>query len=158
MRTVVRHLHPRSVPSLYDPARRQELVARLARLRPDAAARWGRFTAPKMLTHLIEAMRMASGELTVPPRHLPLLPILRPLVIHVFPFPKGAPTAREMLSRPPATWEEDVATLRARIEAVREPAPGARLPDHPAFGPMSARDWGVLMYKHADHHFRQFGI
>ena len=154
----MRPLIPPNVPSLYDPARRQELVDRLARLRPDAAARWGKFTAPQMVTHLIEGMRMAAGELTVAPRHLPLLPIVRPLVLHVFPFPKGAPTARELLARVPTTWEADVGTLRTKVEAVREPAPGTRLPDHPAFGPMSARDWGVLLYKHADHHFRQFGI
>ena len=34
----------------------------------------------------------------------------------------------------------------------------ATWPDHPAFGSMTERDWGVLAYRHADHHFRQFGI
>ena len=31
-------------------------------------------------------------------------------------------------------------------------------PEHPAFGVMSERDWGVLGFKHVDHHFKQFGV
>jgi hypothetical protein len=31
-------------------------------------------------------------------------------------------------------------------------------PEHPAFGRMSRRVWGVLGYRHLDHHFRQFGV
>lgn len=146
------------MPSLYEAERRRELVDRLAHLTPDRPARWGRFTAPQMITHLLEASRMAAGELQVPERPLPLQFLLRPLFIHLLPFPKGAPTAPLLLARTPATWDRDVADLRAAIEAVREPAPGAVMPDHPAFGRMTARDWGVLRYKHSDHHFRQFDI
>lgn len=146
------------MPSLYDPDRRRELVDRLARLEATQLPRWGRFTAPQMLAHLLEAMRMASGELEVPRRPFPLRPLMRLLFIHVLPMPKGAPTSPAMLARQPDSWEKDVASLRATIEAVREPAAGATLPEHPIFGRMSARDWGVLMYKHIDHHFRQFAI
>lgn len=30
--------------------------------------------------------------------------------------------------------------------------------EHPFFGKMTGEDWGHLMYKHLDHHFRQFGV
>jgi hypothetical protein len=30
-------------------------------------------------------------------------------------------------------------------------------PEHPAFGKLSTRAWGVLIYRHMDHHLRQFG-
>jgi len=26
------------------------------------------------------------------------------------------------------------------------------------FGRLSAKQWGVLMYRHVDHHLRQFGV
>jgi len=29
-------------------------------------------------------------------------------------------------------------------------------PEHPAFGALSRRAWGVLIYRHMDHHLRQF--
>ena len=31
-------------------------------------------------------------------------------------------------------------------------------PEHPAFGSLTHRAWGVLKYRHADHHLRQFGV
>ncbi|MBK5255550.1 MAG: DUF1569 domain-containing protein [Vicinamibacteria bacterium] len=33
----------------------------------------------------------------------------------------------------------------------------AAWPDHPAFGPLNREQWGVLVWTHVDHHFRQFG-
>ena len=158
MRTLLQPLTPPIMPSLYQAEHRAELVERLSHLTADRPARWGRFTAPQMVTHLLEASRMAAGDLQVPERALPMQFLLRPLFIHLLPFPKGAPTAPLLLARAPASWDSDVAALRAAIEAVREPPAGALLPEHPAFGKMSARDWGVLRYKHTDHHFRQFGI
>lgn len=131
---------------------------RLAKLTPDSRARWGRFTAPKMVLHVIEGIRMSTGELTVGRRSFPLQFLIRPLFIYALPFPKGAPTAPELLARKPESWEADVSTLDRLIDSLDMPAAGTKLPDHPAFGPMSTRDWGHIIYKHLDHHFRQFGI
>ncbi len=146
------------MPSIHEPARRRVMIERLARLRPDSRAEWGRFTATRMVLHLIESLRMASGELPVRPRRLPLLFLLRPLVIYVLPFPKSAPTGPELLRREPGTWEDDIALLRGLIDAQVAPPPGTAMVPHPAFGEMSARDWGHIIHKHLDHHFRQFGI
>ena len=144
--------------SFYDPARRQELLDRLGGLRADRQAAWGKFTAPKMVQHLIESLKMVTGESTPRPRPFPLQFLVRPGVIHLLPWPKGAPTAPELLAGKPTTWEADVAKLRDRIAQLPVPADDAPLPPHPAFGPMSKRDWGVLLYRHLDHHFTQFGI
>jgi hypothetical protein len=144
--------------TLHDAARREELARRLDALPFDRRPLWGRMTAPQMVTHLLEAFRMPSGELEIAARPLPLKPLLRWVMLYVLPFPKGAPTARELLARKPQAWDRDVAALRDAILAVRAPAPGATVGEHPLFGRMSAKDWGVLLYKHADHHLRQFGV
>lgn len=144
--------------TLYDAAVRETLLARLDRLRPEQRPLWGRMTAPAMVAHLTEAFRMPSGDLHIRRRFVPLRPLVRWLLLYVLPFPKGAPTAPELLARVPETWEADLARLRALIAGVREPARGAPVGDHPIFGAMSARDWGVLLYKHTDHHLRQFGV
>ena len=146
------------MPSLYEPARRQELLDRLARLQPDRPPKWGRFSAPKMVTHLIESMRMARGEITPGARTLPLTFLLRPLLIHArwIPWPRGAPTAPELLKRTPDSWQADLATLRDLVATHPVYDEGAQVPTHPAFGRMSSRDWGALIYRHVDHHLTQF--
>ena len=144
--------------SIYDDASRSALLRRLDGLRPDHAPRWGRMTAPQMVTHLLEAFRMPSGELRIRRSFVPLRPLVRWLMLYVVPFPKGAPTAPQLLRRVAATWEADVSALRGAIERATRPAPGAPIGDHPIFGDMSVDDWGVLMHKHTDHHLRQFGL
>lgn len=145
-------------PTIYDPERRTELLARLSLLRPDAVARWGRMSAPKMVAHLDDACRLANGDLRLPRMRVPLRPLVKWVALYLLPFPRGAPTARGLLERQPAAWDSDLSRLRDRIAAVRVPGPADTLGDHPFFGAMTARDWGVLLYKHVDHHLRQFGV
>ena len=87
--------------------------------------------------------------------------LVRWLVIHVMPFPKGAPTAPALLERGNTTQlaiDSERATFTALLDKLAARKGAASWPDHPAFGPMTEHDWGVLAYRHVDHHFRQFGI
>ena len=144
--------------SIFDPAARAALLARLGRLDATAPARWGQFTAPRMVSHLISAVRMALGEESCKDRPSFLSNrVVRYLVIHVLPFPRGAPTAREMLARVPETWSADTAALRTLIERAAANGRGGTWALHPAFGDLSAHDWGVLIHKHVNHHLTQFG-
>ena len=54
----------------------------------------------QMLAHLNDALRMAAGELPTAPKNTPLRrwPI-KQLIVYVLPWPKGAPTAPELLAR-----------------------------------------------------------
>src|SRR5690606_31642201 len=55
------------MPSLLTPADRDAILGRLRRLRrlqPDQPARWGRFTAPAMVCHLADQLRVALGDLS----------------------------------------------------------------------------------------------
>lgn len=144
--------------SIYDRTRREALAGRLALIPHDRHPKWGKMTAPQMITHLIEAYRMPGGELAIRRRKMPFRPLVKWLMLHVLPFPKSAPTAKELLARKPSTWDADVAALRALILASERPAATAPVGDHPIFGEMSHADWGVLLYKHTDHHLRQFGV
>lgn len=145
--------------TIFDPAVRDALVQRLHTLTPERRPRWGRMSAPQMVSHLIQACAMACGEVAVAPKASPLRRFpLNWLVVHWLPFPKGVPTAPELLARPSGDWDRDVDDLVVRIRRFGERDPLATWPDHPAFGPLSGASWGVLAYRHIDHHFDQFGI
>ena len=145
--------------SLSDARARQELLDRLERLTPETPARWGKMNAPQMLAHVADWMLMAKGELKTAAKKRPLrYPVIKQLVIYWLPFPKGVPTAPELLIRKPSDWAIECATLRQHVQSFENRDPKAAWPDHPAFGKLTARAWGVLGYRHTDHHFRQFGI
>lgn len=145
--------------SMWNERDRAALTERLRHLDPRHPAAWGKMTCPQMVSHLIEALRMAFGELAPTPRHLPLrYPPLKQLVVYVLPIPRGVPTASELLSRVPADFPRDVAQLTALIGRFAAIPPDFRWPEHPAFGKLTRRAWGVLAWRHADHHLRQFGV
>ena len=146
--------------SLWDDAACRLLLERFRRLTADRKPMWGKMNAAQMLAHLNDSLRMAAGELATKPKRLPIrfFP-LKQLIIYAFPFPKGAPTAPELIARlDRAQWDQEAAELPQIIERlVRIPATAA-WPIHPAFGRLSHGGWGALVHKHVSHHFTQFGV
>lgn len=136
-----------------------EIGSRVRLLSLSSTARWGSMHVVDMLQHLRLSARMTLGELPVPSankRVFQMFP-LKHLIIYVLPFPKGAPTAPELKPSVSESLEEERAALLALLERIGAgPREGAG-PAHPLFGPMTWREWGVVTYKHADHHLRQFG-
>ena len=141
---------------LDDPARR-EMLSRLDSLRADSAPRWGSMDVGRMLCHLTESMRMGVGDLGVKSQRMRAFQRfpLKHLILYVLPFPKGAPSAPELLTGKPAQFDADRDTLRGQMESFSERCVGGA--EHPLFGVLDAREWGALAFKHMDHHFRQFG-
>ncbi|HKC81196.1 MAG TPA: DinB family protein [Gemmatimonadaceae bacterium] len=145
--------------SLSDAHARQALLDRLERLTPETPARWGKMTAPQMLAHVTDWMLMAKGELKTAAKKRPLrYPVIKQLVIYWLPFPKGVPTAPELIRRKHVDWAVERAAVRQQIQSFGTLAPSAMTTDHPAFGKLTVKAWNVLGYRHTDHHFRQFGI
>jgi hypothetical protein len=144
--------------TMWDGNDQREVSDRLTRLLPDRRAAWGRMSAPQMVCHLSESLRMALGELKVAPKKVPIrYPPLKQFIVYVAPFPKNVPTAPELLERSPREWNADVAELQSLIERFAARRGAAQWAEHPAFGRLSERAWGVLVYRHMDHHLRQFG-
>lgn len=147
--------------TLFDEASRRSLLERIARVRPESKAAWGKMNAEQMLCHLVEALKLGTGELTTKPRKLPIrYPPLKQLVIYLLPFPKGAPTAPELKRRESdaGTLARSCGELARLLEDIGGRAKQKEWPEHPAFGKLSRRAWGVLGYRHVDHHLRQFGV
>jgi hypothetical protein len=144
--------------SIWQEESRRELKGRLTALAWDRPPAWGKFTAPKMVCHLADSLRMAMGDLKVAPKALPIrYPPLKQLIVYWAPFPKSAPTAPELLRREPREWNRDIGDVQELLERAASARTTDTWPEHPAFGKLSTRAWGVLIYRHMDHHLRQFG-
>ena len=138
---------------------RLAISTRFRSLSPSSARRWGSMSVADMLQHLNLSARMTVGELAVPSAHKRAFQVfpLKHLIIYVFPFPKGAPTAPALKPSSAASLEEERAALLDLLDRIGNgPRDGAG-PAHPLFGPLTWREWGIITYKHADHHLKQFG-
>ena len=146
--------------TFWDVAAREEFCRRVDRLTPAASAQWGKFNSTEMLAHLNDAMRMALGDLHVKSKKMPLrYPPLKQLIIYALPFPKGAPTAPELLARcSGAQFAEERAAFHALADRLAAKSPREAWPEHPAFGRLTHQAWGVLSFRHTDHHLKQFGV
>jgi uncharacterized protein DUF1569 len=146
--------------TMFDESLRGEILRRIDRVSGDARPLWGKMNAEQMLTHLIASMRMAIGELQTKSRKSPIrFPPLRQFVVYWMPWPKGVSTAPELL--PPANCEnvEQSKSELSRLLAVFA-ARGSEMkwPLHPMFGNLGGKGWGILSWRHFDHHLRQFGV
>jgi len=144
--------------SLWQEDSRRELTSRLERLSPESKAMWGRMNASQMVAHLTNSLLMTKGELQVKSKHLPIrYPPIKQLIVYWLPFPRRAPTAPELIGREPNAWPIESGNLRTLIDEFPSPE-SQNFPEHPLFGPLTPKAWGVLGYRHIDHHFRQFGV
>ena len=144
--------------SIWNDGAAREIHIRIGRLAPDRKGEWGRMSAPQMVCHLGESLKMALGDLPVASKPSPLrYAPLKQFIVYLAPFPKNVPTAPELLLRPPGDWAGDVIALLGLVDRVVARGRSAAWEKHPVFGALSPRAWGVLMYRHIDHHLRQFG-
>jgi len=148
------------VGSILNDIDRTAICQRIGSVTSASAPRWGQMDAKAMLTHLRQSALMALGELPVAcksKRAFQVFPI-KHLILHVVPFPKGAPTAPELLVPGSAPVDAIRAELVTLVERIGERPREGYGPVHPLFGRLSFREWGVATYKHTDHHLRQFGV
>ena len=148
--------------TIFDPELEQQTIERIQRLTPDAARRWGKFTAPRMVAHLIDALQTPLHEREVVVRRsITTNRIVRHVMIFWLPWPKGrVPTMTEyFLVTQPGDFGADVARLCDYVHKVADAGRrGFDFQPHPAFGDLSREQWGGLMLRHADHHLTQFGV
>jgi hypothetical protein len=145
--------------SILNESDRAAITERLRALPALATRQWGSMDVTGMLQHLRLSAQMALGELSLPSankRAFQMFP-LKHLALYVIPFPKGAPTAAGLKPNASSALAEERAALMELIERIGIGPREGDGPEHPLFGPLNRREWGVVTYKHTDHHLKQFG-
>ncbi len=136
-----------------------ELIARIDTLQPSAQHQWGKMDVAQMLAHCSAALDMASGRLN-PPRMLigrVLGPFVRPIYSNEKPFSRDNPTDPKLVVSDQREFLIEKEQLKLRLRQFQEggEAKCTRHP-HPFFGSLTPQVWSRGMYKHLDHHLRQF--
>jgi len=148
--------------NLYQPAAVEEVKQRIGRLQPDSQRQWGKMNAAQAVAHLSGPMEWAVGDVN-PPRMFAgriLAPLVKSrLLKDETPMGRNAPTAKSIVVADQRDLEAERKRLCALIDRFAAAGPkGCTTHPHTFFGPLTPEEWATLMYKHLDHHLRQFGV
>lgn len=147
---------------LFDPAQVAQVKERVNALRPDSPRQWGKMTAPQMVAHCSIAIEAALGDRHVPRVFLGRLigGLIKKMVLsNDDPFQKNAPTAPSYIVADERDLDREREKLLGLIDRFAAGGPSACTKEpHAFFGTLTPDQWAVLMYKHLDHHLRQFSV
>ena len=149
--------------NLFDSTVVNQVKTRLETLGSESERRWGKMTAAQMLAHCSVSMQWAVGEVVPEKGALParlLGRLVKPMVFrNEYPLRKNSPTAKSLIVADVRDLSKERSRLTELIDRFAGGGP-ARCTNnpHPFFGTLTPEQWAILMYKHLDHHLRQFGV
>lgn len=143
---------------------KNDFIFLLKHLAPDAKGKWGKMNGQQMVEHFTDAVKIASGKL----KHKLLnegekLQQFRTFLMSEAPFRENTPNP--LLSEQPtplkySTMQNAIAALQVELNDFYnyfEKHPGATTLN-PFFGELTFEQNVRLLYKHARHHLKQFGM
>ena len=146
--------------SLFAPTYANEILNRIDKIESTSPRQWGKMDVAQMLAHCGNGLEMAMGIINPLRVFIGRLigGFLKPVYTNEKPFSKDSPTSEEIKVSTP----KDFATEKIRlIKLVKQFSEGGESKctkhPHPFFGKLTPAEWSIGMYKHIDHHFRQFG-
>jgi hypothetical protein len=145
--------------TLFDPGDRQSVLGRLEGLQPGAERQWGKMSVGQMLAHCSIAMEVATGET---PRKQAFIgkifaPFVRSSLLGEKPFSRNSPTDPTFIVTDEKDFGAEKQRLTRLVNTFCESGPEKASYTHSFLGRLRGEEWGVMMYKHIDHHLRQFG-
>ncbi|MGO9865415.1 MAG: DUF1569 domain-containing protein [Terriglobales bacterium] len=146
--------------NLFQPDAVDDVISRIDKLQPMSQRQWGKMEVAQMMAHCSATFDLASGRL-IRPRVLVgrlIGRFVRPIFSNDKPLPKNSPTDKKLAISDSRDFGREQEQLKVRVRQFHQggEAECTKHP-HPFFGALTPHEWGTGMYKHLDHHLRQFG-
>lgn len=144
--------------TVFDQATRDELTTRINCLSEDKTALWGKMNVYQMLKHCTlwdEWIQSSKKNKQVFVGMLFGKMALKSVLKDDSPLTRNTPTLRELIIK---EQSGDIAAEKKKWIALMEQYADYSNPSfvHPFFGKMTREQVGQVVYKHTDHHLRQF--
>ena len=148
--------------NLFEATTVEEVKGRMALLRADSARQWGKMNAAQTVEHCSRGLELALGDRR-PPRKLIgriLGPMIKPKAfVEGEPMRKNSPTVQGLAVMDERDLVKERERLCGLIDRFAAAGPkGCTSHPHSFFGRLTPEEWSAWMYKHLDHHLRQFGV
>jgi hypothetical protein len=144
--------------TILDQSTRAELAARIQALNEHSAAQWGKMNVGQMLKHCSQWDEMALGKRKYKQSLLGKIfgkMALRDMLKDA-PIKRNLPTVPAFKISGHAGLEAEKRKWIKLLDEYADLSGNGFV--HPFFGTLSKEDTGLVAYKHADHHLRQFGV
>ncbi len=144
--------------NIFDKQTNEKLVERIGHLTPESKPLWGKMNVCQMVAHCQKPLEVADGSLKIKGGILGFL--FGKIVKKNFlakDIKKNLPTVPSFKVRETPEFDSEWHLLMSLVKKFGEKGPEVIAnKKHPFFGEMTNEEWGVLQYKHLDHHLKQF--
>lgn len=145
--------------NLFDQDSYNEIIERINKLSPGSQRQWGKMQVAQMMAHCKEAFKvpLSDKKLSGPLLAKIFGRLIKAKLYNDSPWKKGLPTAPNFVIKDDRDFDTEKKELLDLVNRFHQAGPGnvGKHP-HPFFGRFTAEQWGMSMYKHLDHHLRQF--
>jgi hypothetical protein len=138
------------------------IVKRINQLSNSSKRLWGTMELPQMLEHCSIQQRLALGLITdckTEGSFFYRTPLVRWVALYGPNWQKnlGTPSPMKQVKQSidNSSFQTEKNELLNHLQLVTKKN---ELLPHPFFGKLNKKDWGRLIWKHLDHHLRQFGV
>ena len=147
--------------SIFEQEVYNEVLERINLLSSETKAQWGQMNVAQMLSHCQNPLLVALGrkELKKPNFLMRLLyKSFKSAMYNDKLWKKNLGTPKEYKVVADKEFYSEKTALLGLIDDFYEERNKERSEPHPVFGHFTHDQWGMLQYKHLDHHLRQFGV
>lgn len=137
------------------------ILTRLENLSEDSIPEWGIMNAAQMLSHCTVSVKLALNEIEPEynEKYLAIGKMVKDKLFETDVFTKSVPTTNEFLNTDRDDFERNKIIFIEYLKRfngtdINFEGTGS----HPYFGKLDMNEWGMLIYKHTNHHFVQFGV
>lgn len=147
--------------NIFEPQTAAQTIHRINSLKPDNQRQWGKMNVSQMMAHCSAVLEHALGDKVSKPSFFARLlgPLFKGMMASTKPFSKNAPTGPDFVIVDERDFDAERQKLLRLLERFvvggEMAVEGKR---HPFFGKLSSAQWSNGIYKHLDHHLRQFGV
>ncbi|MFL5787991.1 MAG: DUF1569 domain-containing protein [Flavisolibacter sp.] len=144
--------------SIFEKSSYENIIDRLGKLTRNSTPLWGKMNVSQMLHHLNLTVEAPLGKIQTKGKPNFFMKMFKNILYNDKPFGKGSPTPKDFKISGNYDFETEKAKYLSNLHEVYIGGKNRNYSPHIFFGKLTSDQWGMHIYKHTDHHLKQFGL
>ncbi|MBS4176864.1 DUF1569 domain-containing protein [Lederbergia citrea] len=147
--------------NIFDHMYTAQILKRIDKLSPNSQPQWGKMDVSQMLAHCSSFQDIAMGNSFPPRSWLGIIVggFAKQIIYNDKTLPHNMSTIPTILIADDREFDTEKEKLKQKIITFQNNGPEkCTTHPHPFFGKLTSEQWGKGIYKHLDHHLKQFEV